>query len=110
MDARASWTSFHMITADFKSSLSGQVPAPGISPPLAAMWWAAKGEWGRAHQFVQDEAGVDAAWVHAYLHRVEDDLGNAGYWYRRAGQPVASGPFQVEWDEIVSALLQGEKT
>jgi hypothetical protein len=99
-----------MITADFKSSLSGAEPAPGIAPPLAALWWAAKGDWDKAHAIVQDEGGVDAAWVHAYLHRVEGDLGNAGYWYRRAGKPVASGPVETEWDKVVSALLQGEKT
>jgi len=99
-----------MTTADFKSSLSGTVPAQGVSPPLAALWWAAKGDWSKAHEIVQDEAGVDAAWVHAYLHRVEGDLGNAGYWYGRAGKPVASGPVEAEWDKVVSALLQGEKT
>ncbi len=99
-----------MMTLEFKSSLSGAAPAPGMSPPLAALWWAAKGNWTRAHEIVQDEAGVDAAWVHAYLHRVEGDLGNAGYWYRRAGKPVASGPVEAEWVRVVSALLQGEKT
>jgi hypothetical protein len=98
-----------MMTADFKSSLSGASPAPGILPPLAALWWAAKGDWTRAHEIVQNEAGVDAAWVHAYLHRAEGDLGNAGYWYRRAGKPVPSGPVEAEWDRVVSALLQGEK-
>jgi hypothetical protein len=96
--------------AEFKSSLSGAAPAPGSSP-LAALWWAAKGDWRKAHAIVQDdEDGVDAAWVHAYLHRVEGDLGNAGYWYRRAGKPVASGPLEAEWENIVAALLQGEKT
>jgi hypothetical protein len=99
-----------MMTADFKSSLSGAAPAPGVSPPLAALWWAAKGGWGKAHAIVQDEEGVDAAWVHAYLHRVEGDLGNAGYWYRRAAKAIASGSVEAEWDKIVSALLQGEKT
>src|SRR5712671_4164570 len=100
-----------MSTADFKSSLSGAAPAPGISPPLAALWWAAKGDWGKAHEIVQDEEDVDAAWVHAYLHRVEGDLGNAGYWYRRASKPVATGPLETEWDGIVSALLQaGDRT
>ncbi len=98
------------MSADFKSSLSGQAPAPGISPPLAALWWAAKGDWARAHAIVQDEAGVDAAWVHAYLHRVEGDLGNAGYWYRRAGQPVATGPVGAEWEKMVSTLLQCKRT
>ena len=48
---------------------------------------------------------ADAAWVHAYLHRVEGDLGNAGYWYRQAGQPVANGSLEAEWERIVSALL-----
>jgi hypothetical protein len=99
-----------MKTADFKSSLSGAAPAAGVSLPLAALWWAAKGDWTRAHEIVQDEEGVDAARVHAYLHRVEGDLGNAGYWYRRAGKPVASGPVEAEWDRVVSALLEGEKT
>jgi hypothetical protein len=99
-----------MMTADFKSSLSGAAPAASVSPPLAALWWAAKGDWSKAHGIVQDEGGVDAAWVHAYLHRVEGDLDNASYWYRRAGKPVASGSVEVEWDRVVSALLQGKKT
>jgi hypothetical protein len=95
-----------MKTPEFKSSLSGAAPALNVSPPLAALWWAAKGDWTRAHEIVQDEAGVDAAWVHAYLHRVESDLGNAGYWYRRAGKPVATGPVEAEWEKMVSTLLQ----
>jgi hypothetical protein len=98
-----------MMTADFKSSLSGSAPAPDVSPPLAALWWAAKGDWARAHEIVQDDEGVDAAWVHAWLHRVEGDPGNAGYWYRRAGKPVAVGPVEAEWDQVVSALFQGEQ-
>ena len=60
-------------------------------PPLAALWWAAKGNWDEAHKIVQDEETADAAWVHAYLHRVEGDLGNAGYWYRRAGTSRSRG-------------------
>jgi hypothetical protein len=92
--------------ADFKASVSGAAPARELDAPLAALWWAAKGCWDEAHQIVQDEGTADAAWVHAYLHRVEGDLGNAGYWYRRANKPVATGPLETEWDEIVSALLQ----
>ena len=96
--------------ADFKTSLSDAAPAPTLSPPLAALWWAAKGQWDEAHKIVQDEAGVDAAWVHAYLHRVEGDLGNAGYWYCQAGQPVAAGPLEAEWEQMVSALLGDRRT
>jgi hypothetical protein len=94
-----------MIATEFKSSLSGTSPQPGVSPPLSALWWAGKGDWDKAHGIVQDESSADAAWVHAYLHRVEGDLGNAGYWYRQAKKPVANNPVDAEWEEIVSALL-----
>jgi len=93
--------------ADFKASLSGAAPAPDFAAPLAAMWWAAKGGWDEAHKIVQDEASADAALVHAYLHRVEGDLGNAGYWYRQAKKPVATGSLEAEWEQTVSALLRG---
>ena len=91
--------------ADFKASLSGAAPAPDLEPPLAALWWAAKGNWDAAHKLVQDEKTASAAWVHAYLHRVEGDLGNAGYWYRQASKPVATGSLETEWEQMVSALL-----
>jgi hypothetical protein len=52
---------------------------------------------------VQDDA--DGAWVHAYLHRVEGDLANAGYWYRRAGKPASQAPLRDEWATIAKALL-----
>jgi hypothetical protein len=94
--------------ADFKASLSGAQPAPDLDPPLAALWWAAKGQWKEAHKIVQDESSADAAWVHAYLHRVEGDLGNAGYWYRQANKPVATGSLETEWERITSALLGGK--
>jgi hypothetical protein len=93
--------------ADFKASLADAAPASTLSPPLAALWWAAKGKWDDAHKIVQDEDTADAAWVHAYLHRVEGDLGNAGYWYRQAGKPVATGSLETEWELMVSALLGG---
>ena len=91
--------------ADFRGSLTDTAPASGLQPPLIALWWAAKGNWDQAHGIAQDEAGADGAWVHAYLHRVEGDLGNAGYWYRRAGKPVATDSVEKEWERMVSALL-----
>jgi hypothetical protein len=94
-----------MILSDFKSSLSGISPLPGAAASLAALWWSGKGDWNKAHEIVQDESSADAAWVHAYLHRVEGDLGNARYWYRQAGKAVATNPLEAEWEEIVSALL-----
>jgi hypothetical protein len=91
---------------DLKASLSDAHPAATLSPPLAALWWAAKGKWDQAHRIVMNEETADAAWVHAYLHRVEGDLGNAGYWYRQANQPVAKDSLDAEWERIVSALSE----
>lgn len=45
------------------------------------------GDWEAAHEIVQrDEADPTAAWIHAVLHKIEGDAGNARYWYRRAGR------------------------
>jgi len=95
-----------MDTKTFRESLAGASPPAGLAPPVAALWQAAKGDWDGAHRLVQDESSNDAAWVHAYLHRVEGDLGNAGYWYRRAGKPVAKGSLDEEWGAIAAALLR----
>jgi hypothetical protein len=94
--------------ADLKSPLANAAPEAGLAAPLAALWWAAKGDWDAAHKIVQDESDANSAWVHAYLHRVEGDLGNAGYWYRQAGQPVAEDALDAEWERITSAL-EGSK-
>jgi len=92
--------------AHFERSLSAATPPTELAPAVAALWWAKKGNWDRAHKLVQDEVSKDAAWVHAYLHRVEGDAGNAGYWYRQARRPTASGELDAEWTAIVEALLQ----
>lgn len=91
--------------SDLKSSLADAAPPPGVSQPLAALWWSAKGNWEKAHAIAQDTKTPDGAWVHAHLHRVEGDLDNAGYWYGRAGKPPATVPLETEWDQIASSLL-----
>jgi len=94
-----------MTIDEFRASLAGAQP-PAVSPLLRALWHDAKGDWDRAHALAQDEDERSGAWVHAYLHRKEGDLGNAAYWYRRAHQPVATDSLDVEWARIASALLQ----
>src|SRR4029450_6632272 len=98
-----------MPLAEFKRSLSKPRPPAELSSSLAALWWAGKDDWDQAHKIVMDEGGKDCAWVHAYLHRAEGDLGNAGYWYRQAGQPVAKDSLEAEWERIVSALIGSGK-
>ena len=95
--------------AAFCASQEAETPPDGLTDPLLALWHAAKGDWRRAHEIVQraGEAGDTAAdWVHAYLHRVEGDLSNAGYWYRRSGQAEADGPLEAEWTAIATVLLK----
>ena len=62
------------------------------------------GDWDGAHAIVQDDPSADAAWIHAYLHRVEGDLSNAAYWYRRAGREVATGDLEEERAAITREL------
>jgi hypothetical protein len=94
-----------MTNDELRDSLSADAPPVGLAGPVEALWHAAKGRWDAAHEIVQADDGDDAAWVHAYLHRVEGDIGNAGYWYRRAGKPVADGPLDDEWQAIASTML-----
>jgi hypothetical protein len=94
-----------MTPAAFKRTLSHRVPPKVVGPALAALWWAKKRNWDKAHRIVMDEHGRDAAWVHAYLHRVEGDDDNARYWYAQARRRVAKGALDTEWDAIVAALV-----
>jgi hypothetical protein len=94
-----------MTLAEFRLTLAGAVPPDALAGPLAALWWAKKNDWDKAHAIVMDDNGADAAWVHAYLHRVEGDLPNARYWYRQAKRPEARGGLEAEWDSMVTTLL-----
>jgi hypothetical protein len=85
--------------------LAGSKPPPGMSGALAALLHDAGGNWEAAHDAAQGDVSPGGSWVHAYLHRKEGDIGNAGYWYRRAGRPIAKGALAQEWDEIAGALI-----
>lgn len=79
---------------------------PPQDPALAALWWAAKGDWEKAHECAQHGEGGRADWVHAYLHRLEGDLPNARYWYGRAGKTPPSGDLDAEWEAIAAKMLR----
>jgi hypothetical protein len=93
-----------MTLDEFRQSLSA-LKHPRLSLALTGLWWDAKGDWARAHESAQQDEGPDGSWVHAYLHRKEGDLGNAGYWYRRSGRPPSREPLDEEWLAIVTDLL-----
>ena len=45
---------------------------------------ALAGDWTSAHAIVQRYEGKPLAdWLHAVLHKIEGDAGNARYWYAR---------------------------
>lgn len=81
-------------------------PPSGATKLEQALWHDARGDWDAAHGCAQDVHDRDGSWVHAYLHRKEGDLGNAGYWYARAGRPTpAPGvTLEAEWAQIARAL------
>jgi hypothetical protein len=93
-----------MTLQEFRATLFEAGP-PSLSAPLRALWHDARGDWDQAHRVAGDVEDSSGAWVHAYLHRKEGDLGNAAYWYDRARQPVATDSLDDEWIRIVTALL-----
>ena len=93
----------------FKLTMSQDHPPAGISKLLEALWFEAKDDWERAHNIAQDISSSDGSWIHAYLHRVEGDHGNAAYWYHRAGKPVPRVSLHEEWEEIARELLGGSR-
>jgi hypothetical protein len=89
----------------FEASLSRTTPPGGLGPALVGLWHALRGAWDAAHDAVQPD-DASCAWVHAALHREEGDLGNAGYWYRLAGRPMARGSAAAEYRAIAAELLR----
>ncbi len=93
----------------FREYLSKDDVPNNVPALLQALWHDAKGNWQRAHELAQSQSGTDAAAVHAYLHRKEGNLGNADYWYRRAGRSRKDIPLSVEWDNLARELLESVK-
>lgn len=97
-----------MTVSEFLASVASGSAPPG-APLLHALWLDARGDWEGAHRVAQEVDTADGAWVHAYLHRKEGDLGNARYWYRRAGRDEAVDALEVEWTRLVEALLPADR-
>ena len=95
-----------MTPAAFHLTLSHALPPRELAAPVAALWWVKKGGWDKAHRLVMDEASLEAAWAHTFLHRAEGDEGNAHYWYGKARRHPAKGDLDAEWDAILAELLR----
>lgn len=94
----------------FLDSLKAKAAPPELHHLLVAVWHGLRGEWDEAHNIAQDDESKDAAWIHAWLHRQEGDLGNAAYWYSRAQRPIAkNASHESEGREIAEFLLSKGK-
>jgi len=95
-----------MTIEEFEAAVAGGQSLPFESGALVrALWHDATGDWDAAHRLAQDIETPDGAWVHAYLHRREGDIGNAHYWYRRANRAPQGGDLDAERRAIVVELL-----
>ncbi len=81
-------------------------PPEELSEELKALWLTKKGRWESAHGVAQDINTPMGSWIHAHLHLIEGDTGNAGYWYSRAGKPANRREnLSQEWEELVKAAM-----
>ena len=63
------------MTADqFRATVENQIPPEGLSVPLLALWWDAKGEWTEAHQLVDELETAEGMAVHAYGSRSAEGI------------------------------------
>ena len=92
---------------NFKNSVETlSAPPEELTHFEKGLWQAAKGNWEAAHNISQEfEGEPNYDHLHAYLHRVEGDAWNAGYWYRRAGQPVCIKSLDEELADLLIRYL-----
>lgn len=96
-----------MTLEEFQTSADTEPQPPqGLSPELQALWHTRADHWGEAHNIAQEIHTPTGSWIHALLHLIEGDVGNAGYWFRKAGQPSRStDAVDALWREIAVQLL-----
>ena len=64
-----------------------------------------RGDWQKAHAIVQNDDSDLGYWAHGIVHMLEGDIGNARYWYRRAGRPFPrERDANAEIDALVTTL------
>ncbi len=69
-----------------------------------------QGEWDRAHREVQAYTDQYSCLIHGYLHRVEGDLSNARYWYRRAETEMPDNSLEEELDRLCLLICNQSKS
>lgn len=80
------------------------MPSDHTSDYTQVLDLAKAGNWDKAHDIVQSRSDAKACLIHAYLHRVEGDLSNAQYWYRRAGEPMPNNTIEEELNRLYQVV------
>ena len=90
----------------FDTSLQNQASPPSdASLAITALWWVCNSNWQKAHDLIDGEPGLDLAWIHAFLHRMEGDQANASYWYARSGRQAPGTTIGKELEQLKDYFL-----
>lgn len=96
-----------MTVAELAASVQNDTAPPHeLSLEAQALWHAKKGNWEDAHNIAQEIHTAMGSWIHALLHLIEGDVGNANYWFHKAhksAQEIAR--IDVLWETIAAEVL-----
>jgi hypothetical protein len=67
-----------------------------------------RGRWNEAHDLVQLDRSLQAAWLHGIVHIQEGDLEDAEYWYANAGRSFRGRGTLEEELALFEAALPSE--
>jgi hypothetical protein len=97
------------MTADELAASAKRDPAPppGISDEARSLWHLKRGNWEQSHNIAQDIHTPMGSWIHALIHVIEGDQGNANYWFSMAGKPSRRmSDVDALWNEIANTVLK----
>jgi hypothetical protein len=69
-----------------------------------ALQFIQQNDWDAAHRLVQDYSDPLSCQIHGYLHRIEGDLSNARYWYKRAGVEMPDTSMEQELKHLLARM------
>ncbi|MEZ6130589.1 MAG: hypothetical protein R3C59_18030 [Planctomycetaceae bacterium] len=90
-----------------ESVAQDSAPSSELSQEVQVLWHTKADNWDTAHNIAQEIHTPTGSWLHALLHLIEGDTGNAAYWFRKAGKRIRStGDIDALWHEIATELLE----
>lgn len=99
-----------MTLAELAASVQNDaVPPHELSSEAQALWHAKKGNWEEAHEIAQEIHTTMGSWIHALLHLIEGDVGNANYWFHKAHKPTQGiAKIDALWETMAEEVLAHE--